>query len=97
MQETTFQTDDVEAVPGASANGANGSPIPFDNPSSTAFLGKRLIVANQSYISGNAADQALLSVYVGEEGAPEYIYGLKNKKRKKHRKHHKKHHHRKHH
>lgn len=42
--------------------------IAFDNPSSAQFLGKRLMVANQSYFAGDAAKQAVLDVWVGEPG-----------------------------
>jgi sugar lactone lactonase YvrE len=52
-------------VPGA---GDNGSAVPFDSPSSAMFLGSRLIVANQGYVSGNAAHQAILDVETGERG-----------------------------
>jgi sugar lactone lactonase YvrE len=78
---------EVERFP-SGPDGANGSSVPFDNPSSVAFLGKRLIVANQSYISGDATHQALLDVYAGEEGAPEYIPGAKKRKKKHHKRHH---------
>src|SRR5213076_1125121 len=44
----------------------NGSPVPFDNPSSAWFDGRNLMVANQSYIQGDAANQAILNVHVGE-------------------------------
>ena len=54
-------------------SGANGSPVPFDTPSSATFAGKSLIVANQSFITGTAANQVILDVYVGERGAPEEI------------------------
>lgn len=54
-------------------SGENGSSVPFDNPSSAMFLGRRLIVANQSFISGDPAHQAILSVYVGERGVAELI------------------------
>ena len=37
------------------------------------FAGKRLMIANQSYISGNAANQAILEVYAGERGLRELI------------------------
>lgn len=40
----------------------------FDNPSSAQFLGKRLMVANQSYFAGDASKQAVLDVWVGETG-----------------------------
>jgi hypothetical protein len=57
----------------AGPGGANGSPVPFDSPSSVRFLGTRLIVANQSYFTGDATHQAILDVESGEEGLPEYI------------------------
>jgi sugar lactone lactonase YvrE len=48
----------------------------FDTPSSARFLGTRLIVATQSYISGDPNKQTLLDVEVGETGLPEFIPGL---------------------
>ena len=57
----------------AGPGGANGSPVPFDTPSSVRFLGTRLIVANQSYFTGTAANQAILDVESGEEGLPELV------------------------
>ncbi|MDX6582726.1 MAG: hypothetical protein QOI10_1910 [Solirubrobacterales bacterium] len=53
--------------------GDNGSPIPFDNPSSAAFLGRRLLVANQAYVSADPTHQAILDVFIGVRGAPELI------------------------
>jgi sugar lactone lactonase YvrE len=86
------QGQEIERFPSQPQSGDNGSSIPFDNPSSVAFLGKRLIVANQSYISGDATHQALLSVYAGEDGAPELIPGLKKRRKHHHRR--RNHHHR---
>jgi sugar lactone lactonase YvrE len=40
----------------------------FDNPSSAQFLGQRLMVANQSYFTGDASKQAILDVWVGKKG-----------------------------
>lgn len=65
--------NEVERFPSQPLEGGNGSPVPFDNPSSAMFLGRRLIVANQSFISGDPAHQALLDVFAGERGAPEFI------------------------
>jgi sugar lactone lactonase YvrE len=48
----------------------------YDTPSSARFLGTRLIVATQSYISGDPNKQALLDVETGEPGLPEFIPGL---------------------
>jgi sugar lactone lactonase YvrE len=62
-----------ERFPGDGANGQNGSPVPFDTPSSARFLGDRLVVANQSFFTGNPDHQAVLDVFVGEEGLPELI------------------------
>lgn len=78
--------------------GTNNSSVPFDSPSGVAFLGTRLIIANQSY-SGNKANQALLDLETGESGEPVYVpanAGLKpvttHKKHPKHKKKHKKKH-----
>ena len=57
------------AVPGT---GENGSPIPFDTPSSATFLGTRVLVANQSFF-GDTTHHAVLDVEVGEPGRPPYL------------------------
>lgn len=66
---------EIERFPTAAGTGDNGSPVPFDSPSSARFLGTRLIVANQSAVAGTPANQALLDVEVGEPGLPEVIPG----------------------
>ena len=66
---------EIERFPQAPGEGGNGSPVPFDSPSSARFLGTRLIVANQSALAGNRANQALLDVETGEAGLPELIPG----------------------
>jgi sugar lactone lactonase YvrE len=58
---------------GQAATGSNSSPIPFDSPSGVAFLGTRLLIANQSYFAGTAANQVLLALETGEAGAPVYV------------------------
>jgi sugar lactone lactonase YvrE len=63
---------EVERFP-AGADGANGSPVPFDTPSSAKFLGTRLMVPNQAYTTGDVSHQALLDVETGEPGLPELI------------------------
>jgi sugar lactone lactonase YvrE len=63
---------EVERFPSL-PTGENGSSVPFDTPSSAMFLGRRLIVANQSFLTGDPAHQAILDVAVGERGAPELI------------------------
>lgn len=63
---------ELERFPSAPGSGENGSPIPFDTPSNATFLGKRLMVANQSF-TGNTDHHAILDVYVGERGRPPYL------------------------
>jgi sugar lactone lactonase YvrE len=65
---------ELERFPNSPGGGDNGSPVPFDTPSSARFLGTRLIVANQSF-TGNRDNQALLDVETGETGLPELIPG----------------------
>ncbi len=64
---------ELERFPQAPGTGENGSPVPFDSPSSARFLGTRLIVAQQSYFMGDPSRQAILDVEAGEEGLPELI------------------------
>ena len=59
--------------PEAPVAGDNGSAVPFDSPSSAAFLGSRIIVANQAYVTGDRDHQALLDVETGEPGLPIFI------------------------
>jgi sugar lactone lactonase YvrE len=58
---------------GQQYSGTNNSTVPYDSPSGLAFLGRDLIVANQSYLAGNTANQALLDVETGEPGMPTYV------------------------
>ena len=64
---------ELERFPGEPMSGDNGSAVPFDNPSSAMFLGRRLMVANQSFLSGDPAHQAILDVFIGVRGAKEFI------------------------
>lgn len=53
----------------------------FDNPSNAQFLGNRLMVANQSYFTGDGSHQAVLDVWVGKPGLTRLIprkAGFKN-------------------
>jgi len=70
--ELTASGDEVQRF-GTALTGDNGSPIPFDTPCSATFLGKRILVANQSAIAGDATHQAILDVYVGERGRAPYL------------------------
>ena len=62
---------EVDSFP-ADPSGSNGSSIPFDTPSNATFVGRRILVANQSY-TGDTAHHALLDVYVGVRGQPTYL------------------------
>jgi sugar lactone lactonase YvrE len=64
---------DLGRFPSTPQTGGNGSQVPFDTPSSVMFKGTRLIVANQSFFAGDAANQAILDVEAGERGMPEFI------------------------
>jgi hypothetical protein len=59
-------------------SGANGTEIPFDEPSSVQFDGQRMIVTNDAYISGDASHFAVFDVFAGEPGAPVFVPGLDN-------------------
>ena len=59
---------EIARFPSSPGSGNNGSAVPFDAPSSAMFLGTRLIVANQAYISGTTSHMAILDVEVGEPG-----------------------------
>ncbi|MBB6628620.1 hypothetical protein H5V45_14945 [Nocardioides sp. KIGAM211] len=72
LVELTAAGTEVGRFPDASANGDNGSSIPFDTPSSATFLGRRVLVANQSFF-GDTAHHAVLDVWVGERGRKPYL------------------------
>jgi sugar lactone lactonase YvrE len=58
---------------GQAVTGENGSAVPFDTPCSATFLGNRVLVANQSAVTGDASHQAILDVEVGEPGQAPYL------------------------
>ncbi len=62
---------ELERFPETPGTGENSSEIPFDTPSSATFLGRRVLVANQSYLGGE--NHAVLDVAVGERGQPVFI------------------------
>lgn len=68
------QGTELDRFPG-DPTGANGSPIPFDNPSSAWFAGRRLMIANQSFIAGDTTHMAILDVFTGRRGLRELIPG----------------------
>jgi sugar lactone lactonase YvrE len=58
---------------GQAFTGEDGSSVPFDSPSGVAWLGTELVIANQSYLSDDASNQALLELQTGEPGAAAYV------------------------
>jgi sugar lactone lactonase YvrE len=72
------------------------SPATFDAPSSVAFLGDSLIVADQSYVLGDPSHMQILDVAVGEPGIAELIPGrravVKHRHRHRHHRRHRRHH-----
>lgn len=63
----------VERFPASAGGGANGGPVPFDGPSNAVFDGQRLLVAQQSFLAGTAANQVIQDVFVGETGLRELV------------------------
>lgn len=63
---------ELERFPETPLTGDNGSEIPFDTPSSATFLGRRVLVANQSYL-GTGENHAILDVAVGERGRRVFV------------------------
>lgn len=64
--------EELERFPETPFTGENGSEVPFDTPSNATFVGRRVVVANQSF-TGNAAHHAILDVFVGERGVPVFV------------------------
>jgi hypothetical protein len=44
--------------------------VPFDQPASAAFLGKRVLVTNHALFSRNPDHYAVLDVFADERGLP---------------------------
>ncbi|WP_300383925.1 hypothetical protein [uncultured Nocardioides sp.] len=65
--------EEVDSFPAVPLVGENGSEIPFDSPCNATFLGKTVLVANQSAIQGDASHHAVLRVHVGERGLAPYL------------------------
>ena len=53
--------------------GDNGSVVPYDNPSSAMFFGRRLMIANQAFLTGDTTHMAILDTWIGTRGQPELI------------------------
>jgi hypothetical protein len=72
--------------------GANGSSVPFDEPSGVSFLDTELVIANQSYLEGDTSHMALLGLGTGEPGAQTYVPRAAGPKPTRRRRHHRRHH-----
>jgi sugar lactone lactonase YvrE len=80
---------------GQQFGGTNNSNVPFDTPSGLGCLGTDLYVANQSYLAGNPANQAILNLETGEQCATVFVpaapaaahptHRAKHKRKHKHR------------
>lgn len=64
---------EIRRFPDLPLTGENGSPIPFDTPSSATFLGTRILVANQAFTATDTSHHAILDVEVGEYGRAPYL------------------------
>ena len=49
-------------------NGAGDSPVPWDTATSVQFLGRRILVTNQAYFSGDSSHWVVFDVAAGETG-----------------------------
>lgn len=49
-------------------NGAGSSPVPWDTVTSVQFLGRRILVTNQAYFSGDSSHWVVFDVAAGEHG-----------------------------
>jgi hypothetical protein len=78
---------EVDRFPAAPLTGADNAPVPFDNPSSAMFLGRRLMVANQSFAAGNRDNQAILDVQAGERGLRPFVPRNAGPRVRRHRRH----------
>ena len=72
LVELTAAGEEVRRF-GTPLTGDNGSSVPFDTPCSATFLGRSVLVANQSAVAGDAGHQAILDVHVGEPGRAPYL------------------------
>ncbi len=63
------QGQEITRAP-ASESENQAMEVPFDQPASVAFLGRRLLVTNQSTFARNEASYAVLDVLAGEQGLP---------------------------
>lgn len=74
---------------GQQFSGNNNSSVPFDTPSGLGCLGTDLFIANQSYLAGNAANQAILNLETGEQCATVFVPAAPAVVHKAHRRKHK--------
>jgi sugar lactone lactonase YvrE len=62
------QGDELARAPATPANNL-ALDVPLDGPASVAFMGRRLLVTNQS-LGGNPESWAVFDVFAGERGLP---------------------------
>ena len=72
LVELSATGEELARFPSTPGTGDNGSAIPFDTPSSATFLGRRLLVANQSF-TGDTSHHAILDVWAGERARAPYL------------------------
>lgn len=74
-QIAVIEPDGTESgrFPELPLTGDNGSTAPFDTPSSATFLGSRILVPNQSYLTGNPDHHVIHAVETGEVGLTPFI------------------------
>ena len=58
------------------ARASSGKDVPFDGPSSVQFDGKRMIVTNDAYFSGDQSHMVVFDVFAGEAGEPVFVPGV---------------------
>jgi sugar lactone lactonase YvrE len=51
-------------------------PVPFDEPSGVSFDGRRLLVTNLAYLSGDPESWVIFDVFAGERGLPLHLRHL---------------------
>lgn len=73
LVELSADGRELDRFPKTPLLGGNGSPVPFDGPSNATFAGTRVLVANQSPITGDRTHHVILDVEVGEPGAAPYL------------------------
>ena len=72
--EISPKGQEIARAPDAATNAQ--MEVPFDEPSSVQFDGKRLIVTNDSFFAGDQSHMVLFDVFAGEAGEPVFVPGV---------------------